>query len=407
MSEKIPPPSVITPGSVAVVVDPDYTSAHDDIGLLDLLQILADNLRLLVLGPLAAGLIALVYSFTITPTFTAATKFMSPQQQQSGAVAMLAGLGALGGLAGAAGIKNPADQYVGLLKSRSVQDALMERFNLLERYKTQFRLDAMQTLDNNVQITSGKDGLITVEVNDTDPVIAAKLADAHVEELGKLLNRLAVTDAQQRRLFFEKQLAQAKDNLVRSERALKASGMNINALKIDPKAAIEGLAKLKATIAAQEIRLGAMRGYLTESAPEFRQAVTELSAMRIQLTNAEKTESGTNAKGEESDYIGKYRDFKYSETLFEIFAKQFEIARVDESREGAVIQVVDKALVPERNSNPKRVRIALQAYLASSFVLLVFVFISRGLRSASKAPGSAEKISRLRRTLAKAFGRGQ
>lgn len=101
----------------------------DEISLLDLLQVVADNLRLLILGPLAAGLLALGYTFTITPTFTATTKFIPPQQQQSGAASLLAGLGALGGLAGAAGgIKNPADQYVAFLKSRSVQDALVDRF---------------------------------------------------------------------------------------------------------------------------------------------------------------------------------------------------------------------------------------------------------------------------------------
>ncbi|MEI6804797.1 MAG: Wzz/FepE/Etk N-terminal domain-containing protein [Burkholderiales bacterium] len=164
-----------------------------------------DNLRLLVLGPLVAGLLALAYSFTIPPTFTATTKFMPPQQQQSSAASLLAGLGALGGLAGAAGIKNPADQYVAFLKSRSVQDALIDRFKLLDRYETKFRDDARNALGTNAQIASGKDGLITIDASDKDPTFAAQLANAHIEELGKLLNRLAVTEAQQRRLFFEKQ----------------------------------------------------------------------------------------------------------------------------------------------------------------------------------------------------------
>ena len=129
----------------------------DEISLLDLLQVVADNLRLLVLGPLVAGLLALGYSFTIPPTFTATTKFMPPQQQQSGAAAMLAGLGALGGLAGAAGIKNPADQYVAFLKSRSVQDSLVDRFKLLDRYETKFREDARNLAPANEQVVGPLD----------------------------------------------------------------------------------------------------------------------------------------------------------------------------------------------------------------------------------------------------------
>ena len=322
----------------------------DEISLLDLLQVVADNLRLLVLGPLAAGLIALAISFAIPPTFTATIKFMPPQQQQGAAAAMLAGLGALGGLASATGaIKNPTDQYVSFLKSRSVQDALVDRFKLLDRYGTKFREDARKGLDGNVQIAGGKDGLITIDASDEDPTFAAQLANATVEELGKLLNRLAVTEAQQRRVFFEKQLLNAKDNLAKAEQALKSSGVSSSALKVSPGAAVESLARLKAGITSQEIKLASMRGYLTESAPDFRQAQTELAAMRGQMARAEKEEpASTGANSGDSDYIAKFRDFKYHETLFELFAKQYEMARVDESREGAVIQVVDAAQPPER-----------------------------------------------------------
>jgi tyrosine-protein kinase Etk/Wzc len=377
----------------------------DEISLLDLLQVVADNLRLLVLAPLAAGLLALGYSFAIAPTFTATTRFMPPQQQQSGAAAMLAGLGALGGLAGAAGgLKNPADQYVAFLKSRSVQDALIDRFKLNERYDTKFRADARIALTGSVQVASGKDGLVTIDASDKDPQFAAQLANAYVEELGKLLNRLAVTEAQQRRLFFENQLTSAKDKLVKSEQALKVSGVNSSALKASPQAAVEGLAKLKAGITAQEIKLGAMRGYLTESAPDFKQAQTELSAMRGQMARAEKEEPAA-AGASSSDYIAKFRDFKYHETLFELFAKQYEMARVDESREGAVIQVLDAAQPPERKSKPNKALIAMLTTLAVGFALLLFIFVRQAWRNAGQAPESAETLARLRAALAKASGR--
>ena len=376
---------------------------EDEISLLDLLQVVVDNLRLLVLGPLVVGLLALAISFTITPTFTA-TKFMPPQQQASGAASLLQSLGSLGALAGAAGgLKNPADQYVAFLKSRSVEDALIERFKLTERYEKKFKDDTRKELDQLARASSGKDGLITIEVDDKDPVFAAELANAHVEELGQLLKRLAVTEAQQRRVFFEKQLAAAKDNLTKAELALKSSGVSGDALKADPKAAVEGMAKLKAGITAQEIKLASMRGYLSESAPDFKQAQTELSAMRAQVARAE-GQQPTGAEGT-SDYVAKYRDYKYQETLFELFAKQYEIARVDESREGAVIQVVDVAIPPELKSKPKKGMIAAVATLASGFALLLFVFVRQAMRGAVGDPDTEQKLARLRLSWRLALGK--
>ncbi len=381
----------------------DNGEEDDEISLLDLLQVVADNLRLLVLGPLAAGLLALGISFAITPTFTATTKFMPPQQQQSGAASMLASLGALGGLAGAAtGIKNPNDQFVAFLKSDSIANALIDRFKLMERYESKLKTDARKTLEDVSKIASGKDGLITIDIDDKEPAFAAELANAYVEELGHLLSRLAVTEAQQRRVFFEKQLTNAQDNLVKAEQALGASGVNSSVLK-STGAAVEAVARLRAQITAQEIKLASMRGYLNESAPDFKQAQTELSAMRGQLGRAEQSEPATGDAN--SDYIAKFRDFKYYETLFEMFAKQYEMARIDESREGAVIQVLDAAQPPERKSKPKKALIALMTTLAVGFALLLFVFIRQGLRGAAQTPESAEKIGRLRRSWDKALGK--
>jgi uncharacterized protein involved in exopolysaccharide biosynthesis len=376
----------------------------DEISLLDLLQVVADNLRLLVLGPLAAGLLALGISFTIAPTFTATTKFLPPQQQQSGAASMLASLGALGGLAGAAtGLKNPSDQYVAFLKSRTVQDSVVERFKLMDRYESKFKENARTALDANVLIASGKDGLITIDASDKDPVFAAQLANAYPEELTRLLSRLAVTEAQQRRAFFEKQLKNTKDNLVKAEIALKASGINSNVLKTNPTAAVEALAKLKAAMTAQEIKLASMRGYLTESAPDFKQAQTELAAMRGQMNRAELADPAS--KDSDSDYITKFRDFKYYETLFELFAKQFEMARIDESREGAVIQVVDVAVPPELKAKPKKAMIAMMTTLAVGFALLLLVFVRHALKNANQTPESAQKMQKLREAFASALGR--
>ena len=375
--------------------------AEDEISLLDLLQVVVDNLRLLLLGPLVVGLAALGFSFTIAPTFTAKTQFLPPQQQQSAAASMLASLGSLGSLAGAAGIKNPSDQYMAFMKSVSVQDALIDRFQLVERYKAKLREDARKGLTARARIASGKDGIISVEVDDHDPKVAADMANAHVDELRKLLARLAVTEAQQRRLFFEKQLAQTKDNLVKAEQALKSTGVNSSALKSTPAAAVETVARLKAMISAQEVKLASMRGYLSESAPDFKLALNELAAYRSQLAKAEENEPASTSA---TDYVARFRDYKYHETLFELFAKQYELARVDESREGAVIQVLDVAQPPERKSKPKKALIAIIATLATGVALLLWVFVRQALRTASNSPETAEKLQTLRTGWRRALG---
>lgn len=379
---------------------------EDEISLLDLLQTVVDNLRLLVLGPLSVGLIALGYSFSIPPTYTAKTQFLPPQQQQSAAASMLASLGNLGGLAGAVGgIKNPADQFIAYMKSVTLQDSLIERFKLLERYEAKTKTDARLALTGSVRAVSGKDGLISVEVDDKDPKFAAELANGHVEELGKLLGKLATTEAQQRRLFFEKQLTQAKNELIRSEIALKATGVSSSVLKSNPASAVAAVAGLQAAVTAQEVKLGAMRGYFAETAPDFKQALNELANLRAQLSKQEKNSPSTGGKAtSEGDYVTKYREFKYHETLFELFSKQFEIAKVDEAREGAVIQVLDAAQAPERKAKPKKAIIAVIATLASGFALLLFVFVRQALLNAGQDSESAQKMAQLKNSWRRALG---
>ena len=383
----------------------------DEISLLDLLQTVAENLRLLILGPLLVGLTALGVSFLVTPTFTAKTSFLPPQQQNSMAASMLNSLGALGGLAGAAaGIKNPADQYVAFMQSVTLQDALIDKFELMARYEAEYRADARKALEGNSRIASGKDGIITVEVDDTDPQLAADMANAYVTQLETLMSRLAVTEAQQRRQFFESQLETTKQKLTEAEIALSQTGVSSDVLKSAPATAIAGVAELQAQVTAQEVRLGAMRGYLAETAPEFKQALTALASLRAQLSKQSQgvrpstpRADGSSGAGRD-DYIARYRDFKYQETLFELFARQFEMAKLDESREGATIQVIDMATAPELKSKPKKALIAVLATLATGFLLLLWVFIRQALKNAAQDTESAQKLAGIRVAFRRAFG---
>lgn len=384
------------PGSAAEAA-PD-----DEISLLDLALVLAENLRLLILGPLIVGLAALGISFAIPPTYTARTLLLPPQQNQSMASAALQSLGALAGLAGgAAGLKSPADQYVTLMSSVTVQDRLIERFDLMAVYGTRLRTDARMALQANSRISVGrKDGLLTIEVDDVDPARAAAIANAYVDELRHLTSVLAITEAQQRRAFFEKQLQETRDKLAAAQRALQAAGINEGAIRAEPRAAAEAYARLRAEATAAEVRLQTMRGYLAETAPEFQQGQAQLAALRQQLARSE----GANTAAASGDYIDRFREFKYQETLFELFSRQYEVARIDESREGAVIQVVDPAVPPERKSKPKKAQIAVVATLAAGFALLLWVMVRHALRSSTSDPASSAKVSRLGLLMRRALG---
>jgi uncharacterized protein involved in exopolysaccharide biosynthesis len=319
----------------------------DGIKLLDILQTLAENARLLIFGPLIVGLAALGVSFLFTPIFVAETNILIPQQQQSTAAA-LSQLGALAGMAGAAaGLKNPADMYVGLLRSRTIADRMIERFGLMKIRKVKTREDAREILARISGVTPRRDGLITIAVVSFDPRLAAAMANAYVEELSSLTSRLAVTEAQQRRQFLEKELAKAKENLVKAEIALGGVGISENMLKFSPEAMGQGLATLKAQVMAKEVQLSSMRGVLTENSPNFRQAKQELAALRAQLGKFEHARpTGGNA-----EYINRYREFKYDEVLFEQISKQYELAKIDEVRDGAVIQIVD--VLPSETPPPQ------------------------------------------------------
>ena len=352
-----------------------FHDADDGLSLGDMASAIAARWKLVLGGTLLCGLLGFGGSFLIAPVFTATTSFLPPQQAQSAAAGALAALGPLAGLAGAAGnLRTPADQYVALMQSATVSDRIIDQFKLIEAYKARFRIDARNDLSDNVRISIGKkDGLVTVQVDDTDPARAAAIANRYVDELRKISSTFAITEAQQRRAFFEREMVATRDRLTKAQLALATSGFSQGALKAEPKAAAEGYARLRAEVTAAEVRLQTLRGTLVDNTPEVRQQTDQLVALRSQLARME--QAGDTGGG--PDYVSKYREFKYQETLFELFARQYEMARVDESREGALIQVVDTATPPEKKSRPRRSIIALLAALAAAAVLASYALLRR------------------------------
>jgi uncharacterized protein involved in exopolysaccharide biosynthesis len=379
-------------------VPPPEFEDDEGLSLLDLALPLAQHWKLLLIAPLLASVVALGVTYLMKPIYTSRTVFLPPQQQQSAAAAAVAQLGALSGLVGgAAGLKSPADQYVALLQSTSVADRLIDQFKLIQVYDTKYRFEARKELADNSRITLGKkDGLITVEVEDTDPQRAAAIANRHVDELRRLTSQLALTEAQQRRVFFEEQLKKTRDDLTRAQTALEASGFSAGALRAEPKAAAEGYARLRAEATAAEVRVQTLRRNLAESTPEVQQALATLGALRGQLA---RTEAPTDLNGG-PDYVGKFREFKYQETLFELFARQYELARLDESREGALIQVVDVAQPAEWKSKPKRALTAAAVWFVALISIAAFVAVRYLWRDSAMDSSNASKLERLR----EAFG---
>lgn len=368
----------------------------DKLHLLDLMLPLARRWRTLVTAPLVAALVAGVWSFLTTPTYTARTTFLPPQQQQSAGAAALASLGSLAGLAGAASMRTPADQFVALLQSNAVRDPIIDAMGLMADYEVKYRAEARTRLDRSVRIGIGKrDGLITIEADGNSPSQAAELANRHVDELRRLTGQLALSEAQQRRVFFESQMRRTHEQLTKAQAALESSGVSAGALRAEPRAMAESYAAVRAQVSATEVRLAALRRNLADSAPEVLQLQSTLSALRVHLARLE----ASNPTGGNADYIGRYREFKYQETLFELFARQYELARVDESKEGLLIQVVDAATPPERRSRPRRAVVVASAWGGALLVTAMLILLGDAMGRSLREPASLARWGQLQQSL--------
>ncbi len=379
--------------------------ATDGINLIDFLIAFAQRKRMLIGLPLAVTILAGGLSLLIPNQYKGVTKILPPQQAQSSAAAFLSQLGGVAGAAaGAAGVKNPNDTYVGMLRSRTVADNLLKRFDLMKVYGKEYNDAARAKLAANTVIGTGKDGLISIEVEDEQPQRAANLANAYTEELQKLTKVLAVTEAAQRRLFFERQLELSKDNLANAEMTLKTTLGTRGVISVDSesRAIVETVARMRAQIAAKEVQLGSMRAFVTNDNQEYKQSAQELASMRTELA---KLENGRPASGSQAgdgdrqaglESIKLLRDLKYHQMLYELLSKQYEVARLDEAKDAALIQVLDKALVPERKSSPKRAIIALVAGLLTLFAAMAWVLLGATKARLLRNPANAHRAALLR-----------
>lgn len=379
-------------------------SRPDAVDPLELLALLGRRKRRLAAWPLAAALVAAGVALALPETFTGVTRLLPPPQPQGASAALLGQLGGLAGAAGGAlGLKSPGDLYLGLLRSESVADGLIERFGLQEAYRVRLRTDARKALADRTRLEAEKSGLIVIEVEAATPTQAADLANGYVEQLHRLTSTLAVTEAAQRRLFFEQQLRQAKEQLAGAEEALRRAidAGGLVSVEAQGRGAVETVARLRAQISAKEIQLGAMRAYATQDHPDRRRAEQELASMRQELDRLESGAGGGGRAGDAKAASGVanlrlVREVKYQEVMFELLAKQYELARVDESKEAPVLQVVDRARPPEKRTRPKRTLLVLGAAALALFGAVLATFAEDALAHAARDPARQARLAGLR-----------
>lgn len=344
---------------------------------IDYLVVLNRYKRLIAGLTLAATILSVIVVLLLPSVYTAKTMILPMEDEKGGIGTMLAQLGGLAGAGFGMGGPTKTDLYVTLLKSETVKDPLIDRFKLMEVYKKNLRVDLYTALNKNVNITAGKkDGVITIAVDDKDPKRAAELSNAYVDELGKLVIRLNMTTSGKNRVYLEERLAAARADLARSEDALKSFQSKNKAVSVtdQAKATIEGVAQLRAQLAAQEVQLATLQRQFAESSQKVKTARATVDNLRAQIVKLEGAGGGSSSipsvgsmpqLGQE--YMRLMRDFKVQETLVELLTKQYEVAKLSEVKDILPFQVLQVAKVPERKSRPARGKKVITVLLISFF----------------------------------------
>lgn len=390
-----------------------YASAGDDISLLDVLIRVARRKHIVLWVTAGFALGAAIVSFILPQRFTATVILLPPQQNSSISATLASQFNAVGGLASLAGssfpFRNPNEMYVSMLKSHIVEDAMVRQFDLMREYRKSYLTDARKVFERHTVVDgTGRDGLIHISIEDRDARRASDLVNGYVDQFRLLTQHLAITEASQRRLFFEQDLVQARNNLSGAEEALKQTEMSTGVIQLDSqaRALIETGATLRAQISAREVQIEGMQTYAAGENAQLIQAQQELAGLRAQLAKLGGTEESDGLivpKGLVPEvgleYVRKLRDVKYYEAVVEILARQFELAKLDEARQGAPIQVVDPAVPPDKRSFPKRTLLVCVATLMGFFFGTMSALLLAAYEDANRDPETASRFKLLRESL--------
>jgi uncharacterized protein involved in exopolysaccharide biosynthesis len=394
---------------------PEEPGNDYEVSLIDVLTQLAYRKGLIAKVTGVAVLIGLVLCFVLPVKYTATTKIMPPQQTQSSASMLMnqlasGGAGSLAAMAGGGlGLKNPNDIYMGLLNSRPIADAIIQKFDLKSVYHAKDMTLARKELAADTAVASEKAGFISITVTDKDKERAAEIANAYPDQLRILTKTLAVTEASQRRLFYEDQLKQAKEMLLAAELSFQQVQQKKGLVQLDAQAKtmIESLAALRAQVAAKQVEVQALRSYSTEQNPAVQLAERQLASLQGEAARLEQrnpsagfSEMGMgDVPGAGLEYLRADHEVKYQQALFDLLMKQYDAARLDEAKDAAVIQVLEPAIAPDQKSSPHRLQILLfftiGGFIASCF--LVWILWRRNVVQSD--PDLAKSLQNLKRLL--------
>ena len=376
--------------------------------ILDVLIIVAQGYRFIVLCVLATAIVTTIISLCLPSRYTAEASLLPPKQSSisSSMLSQLSGQG-LAALAGASlGATNQNETYTAMFRSQTVEDAMIKRFDLLTLYRVNKLSDARKIFEKRSTAVSGlKDGIIRVTVEGPSPGQAALMTNAYVEEFQKLASGVATTEAGQRRLFFDQQLEETKNHLADAEQDLKKTELTTGMVQPDSqsRAMIESAAAIQAQIAVKEVQIRALLSSETKENPDVIVAEQQLDTLRSQLAQfTGNTSSESNLfvpKGKVPaaalDYVRKLREVKYQETIFQALASQFELAKLDEAKQGAVFQVIDPAIPPDKRSYPQRVLLVLITSTLAFLLASIFIWVRAALRALEIDPESGPKVAAL------------
>jgi len=359
-------------------------SSHKPIYLVDIIceilrakfHVLATSLVFAVLGVIIGAVVPVKY--------TATSKIMVPQQTPSAALMIGVGAGVTSSVSTLSNLglgKNPADIYLGIMETRPVQLDIVKQLNLRTVYNSKTDDQARHTLENLTLIESGKDNLISVSYTDKDKYLAAQVANAYPDSLRKALKDVAATEAARRRKFYEEQLREAKGELIKAEQEFSKiqSTKGLVIPEMQSRSVVEGITSLRAQITAKELQIHSLRSYSSQQSPDLKLAEGQLAALNGEMQKMERqnktAESGklglADVQQAGLEYIRASRELGYRQSLYDMLVKQLEIARLDEAKEGAVVQVVEPAIVPEFKTQPHKLKILAEFVFLGVFLSIV------------------------------------
>jgi len=370
---------------------------EDEINLLDLLHVILRRKRIISLITAGAFILSVIVSLSLPKMYTATARILPPQESKSAVSSLISDAGGvLGGLAGSyLGGTTSADVYVGILESRTIADALIEKFNLKELYGLSYLADAYQTLADRTNISlSQKDQIISVSVKDRDPQRAADMANAYVQMLDQTKRTVNITEGHRKRVFLENRLNQVHKDLIKAEVELKEFQEKYKLVSLDEQAriTIEAAARIKGEIVAAKTEFEVLKQFGTERQNEAIMLKSRIAELQNQLARIERGspkndhENKDNALKENSEFyipfnelpdlgmqlVRLMREAKIQEKVFELVTSQYELAKIEEAKDVDTIQLLDKAVPPDKKSSPKR-RIIVMVSTFTTFSLAVFL----------------------------------